>query len=1022
MNTKIFFGILLTALFFTSFVSAGDVLEIGTGSDLLELREPIGDVRNTITSVEMPNLLRDFFIDTNRSSTVVNQYLRFFDSAELINNGPVVNYTENRGVVGGEVKDYLYVQDSDNPVNSTTAFFEYELEFQSGLESEINSTRLLDLNFENMEILDKTYLIGDTNVNTSTDEITLTLFGETVFDILGEGETKNYNLEGVDYQVTVMIIEDVSPATVTFEINGQITNQLQAGQYMELNDGTHVIVKRIVLNEAGEAGSGDIVEMYLGATKLVLKDNSYTDTNFYQGVEIDSEDIINGLVKIVAVEQSSSTELSISSIKYRLSADALNGDDVWVEARHGLREYLDEGEGMLGSKWDIYYDGLDNVRTSIVKLDPSGDDEYKLIFENIQGLVYNIPYVTNEGNFKYGTDDRDLVFEEGIYNSTAKSAADQRPTVGHLDYFILMGGSRWGPFGNESSHVMRYGNYDANNNELKFEDMSTGQTYLVTYSTTGPANGTLGSGDLSVGGTTHKVYVANATTGIPPLIIDMNSDGQLRGEEIKITVKGGAIIDLGDHANSTGGSWTEYAVHDGANLSGNWTNTGNLLKEGFSIFNVTTPQNNFDEGGPSTLNSSGDEWTSIAVEQREGNGIGIIDYSSNLYLQNDVMFSSNGGINKLLEDEIINDYYSGMTDYGALWAVYNNSNNLTDNPETLTIEYPLSQRGVNVYVVEDINDFGSDVEPPIINILSPAPINYNGSSLMIDISAWDENGVDAVWYVYNGITYGYLNPILFEFEEGTNYLKAYANDTSGNVAWDEVYFDINTLPDLLISHVEHSPINPEVGDLVTTDLTLLNNGTDINGSFNWVYDFDYGTNINSFSMNSGDSLNLSFSHNYTEGGDYRFYFEVDPTNAIEELNETNNVLLYDIFVDGTTDLNPVLISKKKDPNNRNNVILTYRINNFGNVYAENFDYNVLYGDGTGTGGIISNRVDPNGHYDFNLTHEYNTLGIYDISFEVDSMNMFAEFNETNNLVETKVRIPCDKRIPGLIARCAPKKR
>ena len=65
--------------------------------------------------------------------------------------------------------------------------------------------------------------------------------------------------------------------------------------------------------------------------------------------------------------------------------------------------------------------------------------------------------------------------------------------------------------------------------------------------------------------------------------------------------------------------------------------------------------------------------------------------------------NSNGGINELIEDADNDDYYYGMTDYGALWTVYDFSG--TDNPETLTIDYPLQQRGVKVYVVEDINDF-----------------------------------------------------------------------------------------------------------------------------------------------------------------------------------------------------------------------------------------------------------------------------------------------------------------------------
>jgi len=668
---------------------SGDSVEISTPSDLLELRESIGGVRTTLTDVEVTGGgLAGGRITTDEGSTEYNQYLRFFDSANVIDNAPRVNYTSNEGIADGFVGDYLYIKDSDSPTNSSTAFFEYELEFESGLESVVTSSTLPDLEDEEVEIMGTTYTIVDTKVDVSLNEITLTLLGGAVYDILGEGETKTYTIDGKDYEVTVMIIEDVSPATVTFEINGEITKQLKDSQTTTLDDGTLIGVSDIVLNEAGEAGSGDIVEMYLGATKLVLKDTEYIDTTFVQNVEIDNEDMTNALVQIVAAEQSSATKLEISTIKYRLSADALNGDDVWVAAGHGVREYLDEPQGMLGTEWDIRYEGLDDVQTSIIKLDPSGDDDYKLIFENMQGLVYNVPLATNEGGtFKYGTDNRDLVFEEGIWNATTAgqtNASVHTPTIGHLDYFVLSDVDTTNGFDNEAiSHVMRYGNYDAQNNELKFEDMATGETRLVTYSTTGAVNGTLGSGSLNVGGTTYTVYVANASTGIPPLMIDQNADGIITtGAEVRLTANGGAIIDLGPHTNSTGGSWTN---NDGTNNTGVWSNAGDTITLGKFEFNITTLQEDFDEDGPET-STEANEWVSFTVDDRSNNEIGI--GTSNV--------TTNGGLNKLLEDAENNDYYSGMTDYGALITLYDASS--SDNPETLTIEYPLSQRGARVFV------------------------------------------------------------------------------------------------------------------------------------------------------------------------------------------------------------------------------------------------------------------------------------------------------------------------------------
>jgi len=192
--------------------------------------------------------------------------------------------------------------------------------------------------------------------------------------------------------------------------------------------------------------------------------------------------------------------------------------------------------------------------------DPQGDDEYRLVFTNDQGLTYNVPFATNEyGILKYGTNDRDLVFMEGNVLSNA-SALDQDFTIGHLDYFVLTGGV--------NSHVMRYANYDAQNNELRFEDLATGDVKLVTFARSN-IDGVLGEGDLIAGGVTYKVYVANASSGIPPLAIDQNSNGEVNYNEVFIQLESGELLDIGYAGYGVGGTW------DGNTST--WNNTGAVI-------------------------------------------------------------------------------------------------------------------------------------------------------------------------------------------------------------------------------------------------------------------------------------------------------------------------------------------------------------------------------------------------------------------------------------------------------------
>ena len=120
---------------------SGDAVEISHSSDLLELRETIGDVRETLTDVEVAGGgLASGKITTDEGSTEFNQYLRFADST-LSSFSPKVVFTESEGILDGYVGDYLFIQDANDSSAPTNSFFEYEIEFESGLESAVSRDR-----------------------------------------------------------------------------------------------------------------------------------------------------------------------------------------------------------------------------------------------------------------------------------------------------------------------------------------------------------------------------------------------------------------------------------------------------------------------------------------------------------------------------------------------------------------------------------------------------------------------------------------------------------------------------------------------------------------------------------------------------------------------------------------------------------------------------------------------------------------------------------------------------------------
>ena len=67
---------------------AADAVEIGSPSDLLEINEVIGNVRETLTEVDL-DMLQGGQITTNLGSTDYNQYLRFMDNNN-VDRGKVI--------------------------------------------------------------------------------------------------------------------------------------------------------------------------------------------------------------------------------------------------------------------------------------------------------------------------------------------------------------------------------------------------------------------------------------------------------------------------------------------------------------------------------------------------------------------------------------------------------------------------------------------------------------------------------------------------------------------------------------------------------------------------------------------------------------------------------------------------------------------------------------------------------------------------------------------------------------------
>ncbi|MBU1975864.1 MAG: hypothetical protein KKG59_05660 [Nanoarchaeota archaeon] len=647
----------------------GDSVEMSRGSDTLELNETIGSVRQTLTEGEL-NALAGGTITAGGKTTKFNQYLRFdFTDADGTQAySGLANYYEDEDQ---NIGDFLkFVADA--------YMFEYQLEFAEGLQSDVDpATTLEDIEDEALSIFGTDYTVVDTVVGTNQD-ITLKLMGGEVTDTLGEGETKTYTINGADYEVTAVFISDATTQSVKFSVNGELTKELNEGD-TDLVQGDMEIGVRAILTNQREG----IAEFYLGANKIELRDTSFTDDNFYQGVDIGGESVTEARVKIKAqmVTDADSDgvpdlddKISISSIYYQVYADAPDGGDIYIPPGHGLREYVEEPAALLNPTWDIKYEGLTDVEVYEVGFDAKGKDEYNLVFTNTGGLEYNIPLLEAVGTTNYlGDRNGQLFFVEGDHNVSNTTYASYM--MNRRDMFVVSDRNDEAGI----TRVLKFDSIDSANNQILLTDMAAG-SLKYTYTGTPLANGTASTAGLAtftVGTETYSLWVCgNATTGAAEyrLLVDLDGDGILsQNNTVNITTMGGLLLE-------------PQMIVAGRLLQNRDSKATGIWQGGREGLNITTRilQKLYDENGPD--NGNADETNTIEIRRSASDQVDLAVWS--------------GGYVTLYDDPENDDWQYGMTPFGAFYKYHNPSTSTEANE--LFIDMPKVQRTPQVFVTAGV--------------------------------------------------------------------------------------------------------------------------------------------------------------------------------------------------------------------------------------------------------------------------------------------------------------------------------
>ena len=508
----------------------GDAWKVGTSSKFLELAnsnatssaivgETFTDINTFIGDAELGGLA-DGSYSTNAANYDYQQFM-FFD--------------EETGGTGTKQNRVVKYDESDDEVTADHLFFKsalqiahYKLEFASTAQSDITDADgtattaggyLDDFRNTDIKMLGNDYSVVEATRPATglTTSVKLTLMAGATHDTMLEGDTKTYTVGEKEFEVSLTYVDATK---AKFTVNGEATNKLAVGDTYVLSDSSEIGVSEVLYQSY--AGGVHSAEFYLGATKLVLRDDNSTVAGGTYNMKVGSEDIDGTTVVITGTDDA--TTGTLSTIELNMTAD----DDYWVPAGGKLSEVIaaagDEDEVLFGGAFDIEYKGLAEQETKELKLKTSSSKRYKLQLHDGDGNAVELPVAYAEGTYN-------LSFGEESHVATSRNnqkrlvLGEGRVTGGggvieKDDYFVITGGTA--ADGSAKSYLMQYKGADKvskTSPKIKFKNTGSGETLEYSVSSTNR------TATIKLGGYSFGVDGVGITADDFPIFVDLDGSG-----------------------------------------------------------------------------------------------------------------------------------------------------------------------------------------------------------------------------------------------------------------------------------------------------------------------------------------------------------------------------------------------------------------------------------------------------------------------------------------------------------------
>jgi len=499
----------------------GDSKKIEESSNKLEMGELMSGIISSVTSSDLTALADGSISNEHGTFT----YTQTIDIPE----GGYIEFAIDPDDTTDTPKDYLYINQSQAYV--------YKISFTPAVRSDHRTSTgtdyLDDLRDKKLTLMGKEYTILKADHTSRYQSLELTFMGGAVGDILEEGETKTYTLEGTDYEVT---LDYVSTSEAKFTVNGEVTDSMAETETYKLTDGVEIGVTDIMENEAGEAAGGDKVQLSLGADKIKLADtNTNTSGNYTTTsdctVTIGTSDLSSVLCNIVTsadagVSNGNDVDISSLEIWYTPSSDLYIGEGEKASVKAADAE-SETGIFFLDG-FDYEYKGLTMPNAETIEIQSAGSKNYKLKFTNKAGVEYDVYMWSTTG----AASGEEVTLSKRSGSTTRDVVIDEAEEISDEEFFIVNKNKYTRIF--QFKSVKPGSSTSDNAGTITVKDLGTGQNHELSYASL--------TGNLNIDGNTFQFNLSGDSTSANINGIDLDGDGSASSSSYNNNNGSGGII------------------------------------------------------------------------------------------------------------------------------------------------------------------------------------------------------------------------------------------------------------------------------------------------------------------------------------------------------------------------------------------------------------------------------------------------------------------------------------------------